>query len=300
MNQIIKDYIKKVIGYSAFSKFYEIKMKKRKEFPDLKSVLLTNKMYEGIHRGDRCFILGNGPSLQEFDLSLLENEITFSVNQLARRDDFAKLRSNYHFWADERFFDLREDRPGDMELLDVMKNTGCYNSKITVFYKIAARKMISQYHLDDFMTIRYYDDCVFPRNMYLSHNVDFTQLVPRFSSVVHYAICMAVYMGFSEIYLLGCDCSGFVTIGETKLKNAEAFQYTYEISENEKKRMERVFKNISVRDELASYVFLFDTYEDLRYHCEKRNVHLYNATPNSLLDTLEKVDIFNILERKTK
>jgi len=32
------------------------------------------------HKGERCFIIGNGPSLRNTDISLLEDEITFGVN----------------------------------------------------------------------------------------------------------------------------------------------------------------------------------------------------------------------------
>jgi hypothetical protein len=34
------------------------------------------------HRGQRCFIIGNGPSLQKMDLSPLKNEITFGMNRI--------------------------------------------------------------------------------------------------------------------------------------------------------------------------------------------------------------------------
>lgn len=34
------------------------------------------------HQGERCFILGNGPSLERTDLSLLRNEITFGMNRI--------------------------------------------------------------------------------------------------------------------------------------------------------------------------------------------------------------------------
>ena len=33
------------------------------------------------HRGKRCFILGNGPSLRHLDLGKLKNEITFGMNR---------------------------------------------------------------------------------------------------------------------------------------------------------------------------------------------------------------------------
>jgi hypothetical protein len=34
------------------------------------------------HRGERCFILGNGPSLQQTNLALLRNEYTFGMNRI--------------------------------------------------------------------------------------------------------------------------------------------------------------------------------------------------------------------------
>jgi len=37
--------------------------------------------FVGIHEGKRCFIVGNGPSLNKIDMSLLKNEITFGQNR---------------------------------------------------------------------------------------------------------------------------------------------------------------------------------------------------------------------------
>jgi len=40
--------------------------------------------FKDIHRGERCFIIGTGPSLNQTNLSLLKDEITFGVNTLYR------------------------------------------------------------------------------------------------------------------------------------------------------------------------------------------------------------------------
>lgn len=40
------------------------------------------KKYRHIHRGERCFILGNGPSLKRTDLSKLPSEFTFGMNRI--------------------------------------------------------------------------------------------------------------------------------------------------------------------------------------------------------------------------
>ena len=38
--------------------------------------------YQDKHQGQRCFIIGNGPSLRKTDLSLLKNEFTFGLNRI--------------------------------------------------------------------------------------------------------------------------------------------------------------------------------------------------------------------------
>ena len=35
-----------------------------------------------IHKGERCFIIGNGPSLNKLDLSKIKDEYTFGVNAI--------------------------------------------------------------------------------------------------------------------------------------------------------------------------------------------------------------------------
>lgn len=38
--------------------------------------------YRNLHQGKRCFVIGNGPSLKQTDLSLLKNEFTFGLNRI--------------------------------------------------------------------------------------------------------------------------------------------------------------------------------------------------------------------------
>ena len=40
------------------------------------------KRFKDIHSGERCFIIGNGPSLKNTDLSLLRDEFTFGMNRI--------------------------------------------------------------------------------------------------------------------------------------------------------------------------------------------------------------------------
>jgi hypothetical protein len=42
----------------------------------------TLERYRNIHAGERCFIIGNGPSLKKTDLTYLSNEFTFGLNRI--------------------------------------------------------------------------------------------------------------------------------------------------------------------------------------------------------------------------
>ena len=199
----IKTIVKEVVGEYNIAKVRE-ELRLRQD-PILANALKENIRFKNKHNGERCFILGNGPSLKSVDFSLLRNENTFTVNQLARNPKYPALKNNYHIWSDYRFFDLHPDREEDMELLDSMKAVNTIFSKPTVFYRYAAKEMVDKFGLEKEIDIHYFEQGW--HKMFPEKNVDLTRFTPAFSTVVHYAICLAVYMGFDEIYLLGCDCS---------------------------------------------------------------------------------------------
>ncbi len=40
------------------------------------------KKYQNLYNGKRCFVIGNGPSLKNTDLSLLKDEYAFGMNRI--------------------------------------------------------------------------------------------------------------------------------------------------------------------------------------------------------------------------
>ena len=261
-------------------------------------LLKENKKFHNCHLGKRCFILGNGPSLKSLDFGLLANEITFTVNQLPRNPNFPKLKTNYHFFADPVFFSLKDDAAEDLEVLDVIKNVNTVDNKPIVFYKLEAYNFIRTRHLDEILNVVYYDHYFTNMNHACKHYIDLTRPVPEVSTVVQYAIMTAVYMGFKEIYLLGCDCSGFVSAAQAKLKQAEKSLYSYEISENEKKRMEIRATKMSIKEELRMHLEWFEYYESLFKYCRRFGVKLYNATEGGLLDCLPQVKLADVMQKR--
>jgi len=54
-----------------------------------------------IHKGERCFIIGNGPSLSKMDLSILSSETTFGTNRIYLLFDRTEFRPTYYVSVNE-------------------------------------------------------------------------------------------------------------------------------------------------------------------------------------------------------
>lgn len=54
----------------------------RRTSPSWRQSLQKLESYHDVHAGKRCFIIGNGPSLRQTDLTLLRNEYTFGLNRI--------------------------------------------------------------------------------------------------------------------------------------------------------------------------------------------------------------------------
>ena len=104
-----------------------------------KKILARNIELKDIYKDQRCFILGNGPSIKNMDLSELADEKVFTVNQFTKSKVYKDIKPTFHLWSDERFFDLNEKDKGDMEILSDMKEARISASKPIVFYKISAK-----------------------------------------------------------------------------------------------------------------------------------------------------------------
>jgi len=55
--------------------------------------------FQNIHAGQRCFVIGNGPSLNKIDMSLLRSEITFGSNRVYH--GFQNWGFGFTYWSIE-------------------------------------------------------------------------------------------------------------------------------------------------------------------------------------------------------
>lgn len=266
--------------------------------PDCAKLIGRNKQYHNIHQGKRCFILGNGPSLKREDLSLLRDEYVFTVNQATRLPQFHDLHPNYHFWADPVFFRIDENNPEDMELLQTMLSVAQDNPALECFFPVQQADFVRRFHLDEHLHINYYYTGY---GIYEGFNgkIDYTKQVPGFGTVVHWCVTMAIYMGFREIYLLGCDNTGIITTVKSILHQNDDNDYAYAVSDNEKTRMEKMLAGSSLEAYLQSYCQTLTDYRLLYAYCRSRQIKLVNCSAETVVDSVPRDSLTRVLQQPT-
>lgn len=264
---------------------------------EFKNNVKQNIKYKNIHEGKRCFILGNGPSLKEQDLSPLKNEIVFVVNQASRNPQICELKPKYHFWVDPVFFDLDELDSADMEVLQTYKDLYREDNRPITFLPQQAYSFVKKYKLDEEIDIQYFVSKVVSRKKY-KEDFNFEKVVPCFGTVVQTCIAMSFYMGFDEIYLLGCDTTGILSMISGAMNYNDA-QYSYTITENEKNRMHAMYSDSKfLKESIHCFADLLDSYEKLKDYALEQGIELYNCSAKTILTTVPRKEfksLFNSL-----
>jgi hypothetical protein len=150
--------------------------------------------YRNAYRGRRAFLIGNGPSLNHTPLDRLCNEYTFAMNRIALLYQRLRWRPTFFVctttniarptWREDIHTTLRAGMPAFIwdklaEHVQGFENTHMINC--------THGEHIVPQAPDEWWS----DDC--------------EQRVCKFGTSMLVALQLAVYMGFSPIYLLGCD-----------------------------------------------------------------------------------------------
>lgn len=143
------------------------------------------------HKGERCFILGTGPSLNETNVSLLRNETCIGVNMLYKGLERWGVSCRYYSITDPRIW---YHIHGDLMKID------------SIFFVSEEIQLTLPGTID-------YSKCfvlkTIPGSMWVDgiFSTDLTVGDVNTDNIVCDALQHAFYLGFNKVYLLGCDCS---------------------------------------------------------------------------------------------
>jgi len=146
-----------------------------------------------MYKNERIFIFGNGPSLNKMDLELFKNEYTFCTNKFCLIYDKISWRPTFYHFNDPIIIDdLHEISNGD---LGKLKSCVFVDSKFLLKFNYKCNYIITTDILPQYAI----------KNEKFQENIE--KGIHGAGSVIGNTIQIASYLGFTEIYLVGCDCN---------------------------------------------------------------------------------------------
>lgn len=162
--------------------------------------LAANAALKGRHESQRCFIVGNGPSIQKQDLSLLEKEHTFCVNHFYRHPDIKTVSPSYYAIVDPKL--TTGEWPLSM-LDDIQAQCPKAELLLSAKYQDSSPEIVER--AKSFQHHWIYGNQILHEGFNCS--TDLTQCIGG-ANVITMCLFAAIHMGFKEIYLMGIDCDG--------------------------------------------------------------------------------------------
>ena len=167
-----------------------------------KNVMEQNKEFYLLHRGEECYIFGNGNSIRYFDLALFNDKISFGCNVIRVHSDFSKLNLKYYVSVHPLLYSpiWRGVKSG----VHIEKNP--YKKIHNKFENIGYIHFV---HASNYFFINNKTNFRFVHNlnkqpMNLKY-CDFTTSSSFVEGGLRTMIGLAIYMGFKKAYLVGCD-----------------------------------------------------------------------------------------------
>jgi hypothetical protein len=147
------------------------------------------------HRGQRCFFLGNGPSLNKLDLSLLERELVWASNRAYLLFDRISWRPSFYVLKDPDVIKRSADALNSLAL----------ELPATVFFY--PEWVIGTGVIKERDNICWFREVPGTETDYPSCSLNADNGIVHSSTVATMALQLAVWMGFNPIILIGCDMS---------------------------------------------------------------------------------------------
>lgn len=226
------------------------------------------------HRDGRCFVIGNGPSLRQEDLGALGGEVTFVTNHFYLYPQLATVRPSYYCVSDLSFFapHIHPRWPSDLSR---------FPATTAFFLPAELRWRLGSSLIRDRPDI-YYLRCDRTREIWRrgTMTVDATRILDTGDSVIlDFCLPLAHFMGFAEVYLLGCD-TDYGTGAD-----AAHFYAAPTPSRSSEYHRETWYSNVTRSYAVAGRVF------------EASGRRIYNATAGGRLEVFPRVRLQDALQR---
>ncbi len=232
--------------------------------------------FRGIHEGERVFIIGNGPSLNQMNLLKLKNENTIACNAFFLKSQKIGLPLKYYCVEDiHPAWDNRNE----------IQNLNCEGIFIPYDLKWMYRKNKNINFLNFHRSYLQSSDKNFP---YFS--TDASKKCYWGGTVTYLSMQLAVFLGFKEIILIGIDLS-YKIPDDAKIKG----NVITTLGEDPNHFDGRYF-GYGKKWHIPDTQFMNDSIIHGFRECKKAGINVYNATVGGNLKEVPRVDFDSIVE----
>lgn len=222
--------------------------------------------------GERCFIVGNGPSLRIEDLERLSDngEITFAANRIYKLFPSTTWRPTYYGVCDTTLFKKSQN---EIDAVDSFKFL-----PLDIYDAYTVNK--DNYHVFSRIPFTFF-------NLKPSFGSSFKGLFGEGGTITYHLIQIAVAMGFKEIYLIGMDFSFSFGIGaDGKYFEDKSIKSNHFGADNSK---------LDVAPNLYSNL---RAYSVAKKYADNHGISIYNATRGGKLEVFPRINIDEIFEKE--
>lgn len=232
------------------------------------------KALKGIYCGKRCFLLGNGPSLQDVNWGKLDGELIFGCNGLYQIiDKIPQNKITGYMFSDPLFLSKNVNSVEDLQRL-----LGCSEYCFT----LCNNDLYDKYK-DSFSNLFFFSICSSRDRTWFSEEP--AEGICESGTSLYALMQIIAYMGIREIYLLGVDFSFRKEIhGEKVIINEKI--------DNHHKDIDQVYEGPYDID------FIMQGYECAKSYAENHDIKIYNATKGSKLEIFQRVDFDSLFEKQ--
>lgn len=269
IKEVMTVKIKKTAVYQGIRSTY-YKIKNFDDTVEMNKVHKGMKKFKDLYKGQKCFIIGNGPSLTIKDLEKIQEKgfKTFASNRIYLIYEKTTWRPDFYFMSDGIL--IKSD--GQSDKLGVPMNNR--------FFPRQNMKDVSGGTFYNTFGFDYKHVGKFSKNAY--------EGVYQAGTITSEMIQIAYYMGFSEIYLIGVDFSY-----KMKDKSEKGDTYTYN-NENNYFIQGYLKKGevAQIPDRQANIL----GFEAAKKAVEEEGKIIKNATRGGMLEVFERIDVDTLLK----
>ena len=171
-------------------------------YPLTRRALFKNHKFKDIHKGEKCYIFGNGASIKYFDLAEFNDRIAITCGAMFLHKDYQKLNVKYYYTGHPFFYYPYWTNPYNQKF--ERNRTGLIYKK-----NIYARNDIDYFiNLTNYFGISGKNVHFLYRYGQLFSDIKGSDLTGKYTfmdSALSAMIGIAIYMGFEDITLVGCD-----------------------------------------------------------------------------------------------